>query len=247
VCANKSNQIKSTQRNATDGSEEMMWLWLLCFLVCQQDWWAVTGKQQSRRRMTSDENFPNVAFEHPRFPANATTARKTIPLLAFLSITSGPHHAHLRSAIRQSWILPCRQSARCDYRFFIDTVSSSSSSSANNTASGSSSSSSNIASTVLEELLLENSTFGDLVFRDQCALMRRHPLSINYGNSPPVSGNLKIETEDETSFPNPDYPLRRMYKIDWKVCFLKIIHRLLYDLDNVFAHVFVEDDRCVFV
>jgi hypothetical protein len=106
------------------------------------------------------------------------------------------------------------------------------------------------------DLLLENATYGDLIFRDACPmLMSRHSLLVNYGNSPPIGDNLFVQVPGQTEkekerekVPNPDYPLRRMYKIDWKVCFLQIINSVLdYKLerDEVFAHVFVEDDSFV--
>lgn len=35
-------------------------------------------------------------------------------LLLFISITSGPHHAHYRNAARDSWLIPCIESPLCD-------------------------------------------------------------------------------------------------------------------------------------
>ena len=194
------------------------------------------------------QHFQSNRFHDLNF-THTPSVGKIVPLLAFISITSGKHHAHLRHAIRNGWILPCRLSPRCDYRFFVDAhphITSLNTNSANN-AGG-------------PDLILENATYGDLVFRDDCPMMlTRHSLSVNYGNSPPLGDNLFIQDpnppplpaegeKEREKTPNPDYPLRRMYKIDWKVCFLQVIDSLLgyrLDEDAVFAHVFVEDDSFV--
>lgn len=64
--------------------------------------------------------------------------------------------------------------------------------------------------------------------------MSRHPLDINYGNSPPTIQNLKIIE---------DYKYRRLYKVDWKVCFLKWVKDSA-GIEPAY-HVFVEDDSFV--
>jgi hypothetical protein len=100
--------------------------------------------------------------------------------------------------------MPCKVSVHCDYKFFVDA-----------------------APTTLKkmpELLSESFTYDDMVFRNSCSLMQRHPEYVNYGNAPPVGNNLfrydKSSSEEENmdKIPNPDYVFRRMYKIDWKVC-----------------------------
>ena len=101
--------------------------------------------------------------------------------------------------------MPCRVSLHCDYKFFIDAAPT--------------------TLKIMPELLTESFTYNDMVFRNSCALMQRHPEYVNYGNSPPTGSNLfrheKNVSEDEKkdTIPNPDYEYRRMYKIDWKVCF----------------------------
>ena len=78
--------------------------------------------------------------------------------------------------------------------------------------------------------------------------MNRHPDYINYSNSPPTGDNLKrIENNNNNNnnnneILNPDYHVRRLYKIDWKVCFMKYCYN-----NNKMAeyHVFVEDDSFV--
>jgi hypothetical protein len=98
----------------------------------------------------------------------------------------------------------------CDYKFFIDKAKE--------------------AST---DLFGEQSTYEDMVFRDSCELMKRHPDSINYGNAPP---------REESLAEHPDYLWRRLYKVDWKVCFMR------YARDNgkmAEYHAFVEDDSFV--
>lgn len=134
-------------------------------------------------------------------------SHKEADLLLFISITSSPGHSHLRHANRYTWLLPCIASPKCDYRFFVDKAKEN-------------------CTDIMDELAVYN----DIVFRDSCELMKRHPYYINYGNSPP-------RTEALTEY--PDYLLRRLYKIDWKVCFMRYArdHGLMAEY-----HAFVEDD-----
>eukprot|EP00605_Chrysophyceae_sp_TOSAG23-4_P002346 GSChrysophyteH1.ASY1.ANO1.2594.1 assembled CDS len=67
-------------------------------------------------------------------------------------------------------------------------------------------------------------------------MTQRHPDFINYGNSQVVD----IQEDDEPL--HRDYRWRRMYKIDWKMCFLKWIRQSKYETDY---HVFVEDDSFI--
>ena len=131
-------------------------------------------------------------------------------LLAFISITSGGPHFQLRETIRTTWLISCKPPS-CEYRFFVDQP----------------------ASKYTSEILQENATHGDMFFRDSCALMKRHPDNVHYGNSPPVK---------ENTLENPDYHFRRMYKLDWKVCFLQ--YCMQHDKMAQY-HVFVEDDSFV--
>ena len=140
-------------------------------------------------------------------------------LMVFISITSSPFHAELRDSSRKTWLLPCLSNPACDYKFFVDK------------------SESDISTSVLEESKLHS----DMVFRDACPLMARHPSYINYGNSPPRKENFQL-TINNTVIDSPDYYWRRMYKIDWKVCFMR------YARDNnkmAEFHVFVEDDSFI--
>jgi hypothetical protein len=97
----------------------------------------------------------------------------------------------------------------CDYRFFIDV----------NKANAS------------EALLEESSSFNDIVLRDSCALMTRHPPHINYGSIPLALNASK--------FDKSEYFYRRVYKIDWKVCFLRWMKENLRMAEYI---VFIEDD-----
>lgn len=132
----------------------------------------------------------------------------------FIGITSGPAHAELREAIRLSWIQECLEHRRdnytsisqCDYRFFVDTFAE-------------------VMHRTAKKLLPEN--LDDVVFRDSCDLMQRHPSTVNYGSTPPFKD---------------DYRERRMYKIDWKVCFLKWMYNNNIHPEYV---VLVEDDSYV--
>lgn len=136
----------------------------------------------------------------------AATIEKSDQLLLFIAVTSSPNHPHLRNADRMTWIESCQTSPYCDYRFFIDSHKN-----------------------ISESLEEEESVHHDIVFRDECDLMKRHPDYINYGNSPP------------TFVDYPDYPLRRMYKIDWKVCFMRFIEKNYGSNVPLFLS-FVEDD-----
>ena len=113
---------------------------------------------------------------------------KSSSLLVFISITSSPNHGELRQTARETWLSPCITSnlTICDYRFFIDAPE-------------------NSLSNMIHE---EQNLYGDLIFRDFCSLMKRHPLSINYGNS--GFGNLTVATSTPTEL----YPARVFYKID---------------------------------
>jgi hypothetical protein len=147
-----------------------------------------------------------------RFDINTPTAVKVKELTLLISITSGPHHSHLRYAARETWLLPCRLSRDCDYRFFVDMMSHN----------------------ITDIIKMENETHGDIVFRSVqvCPFLDRHPAHINYGN-------MVFGTESDRL---PDYQLRAMYKIDWKVCFLiwaKASNKM------AFYHVFVEDDSFI--
>lgn len=148
-------------------------------------------------------------------------------LLLFISITSGPKHAHYRNAARESWLMPCQQSPLCDYRFFID-IDHSKLRNVNDTAG------------VHQKVLMEHLAYNDMVFRDSCSLMERHPAEINYGNAPYAKENMEKKNEYGKTVPIPDYPFRRVYKIDWKVCFLKWIYK--FYPKEVDYHAFVEDD-----
>ena len=146
---------------------------------------------------------------------------KSEHLLVFISITSSPERRHLRHGARYSWLLPCLASPLCNYRFFID-----------RTPVGPS-----------DPLEIEYSAYGDMVFRDTCSLMERHPHYINYGNSPPVDEHMTVFEKDllgnDVEIEAPDYRYRRLYKIDWKVCFMQ------WALKNgkmAEFNVFVEDD-----
>ena len=148
----------------------------------------------------------------------------------FVAITTGPKNFDLRAEARRTWLSDCNldisayqhnstntssssfASSPCVYRFFID--KSTLVTEANNGSSDGNSSS------ALDALLFkEQDRYGDLVFRDACSLMRerhRHQ-GVHYGN---IAHPNYTEDANEPSSRNPDYQLRRMYKIDWKVCFL---------------------------
>ena len=113
-------------------------------------------------------------------------------LLVFIAITSGPAHTlvlvyiillifftilllrmyrHLRHENRNTWIKGCTQSnnasklnnlkepSTCAYKFFVDVA--------------------NPSVPLHEEL----ATYQDLVFRNVCSLMERHPVDVHYGTN----------------------------------------------------------------
>jgi hypothetical protein len=155
-----------------------------------------------------NSRFPVIDFNKKR--------NKKHNILLFVAITSSPGLSVLRDAVRTTWLLPCIASDLCDYRFFIDQSHYNAS----------------------YELVEEKKSYSDIVFRDNCKLMERHPYFINYGNAPPRKESLKV-TVNNTEIDSPDYLWRRFYKIDWKVCFMK------YALEHKFVadyYAFVEDD-----
>jgi len=166
--------------------------------------------------------FSNFTAHNITAASNQLPGRLAVrtPLL-LISITSGPHHAHIRHSIRSTWLLPCALSSECEYRFFIDAPD------ANITAL----------------LRTEQQSHGDLVFRHACGFMQqRHPPFVNYGNAQVSSWGKENVTGIGDDVVQQDYRLRRMYKIDWKICFLRWAReaglRPLY-------HTFVEDDSFV--
>ena len=185
----------------------LLFLWWLC-LVRSEDRYGkrfLDETQSNTAAVTlSSNNSRFLPLSRDKQP------KKYEQLLLFISITSSPHHSHLRHANRFTWLLPCIASPVCDYKFFIDK--------AKNTS---------------EDLFGELTTYDDIVFRDSCDLMNRHPDNINYGNSPP---------REETLHEIPDYQFRRMYKVDWKVCFMRYArdHNKMAEY-----HVFVEDDSFI--
>lgn len=112
--------------------------------------------------------------------------------------------------------MPCVASSLCDYRFFIDKSEQA----------------------VDSSVKSESDQHNDIIFRNDCELMKRHPDYINYGNSPPRNENFRIKYNG-TEIDSPDYKWRRMYKIDWKVCFMQYArdHHKMAEY-----HAFVEDD-----
>jgi hypothetical protein len=187
-------------------------IWLCCvFLLIALC--ALVGGEDMKRRYLEQQSVTNtLVANNTRFTPipRDQIPKKDANLLLFISITSSPQHAHLRHANRFTWLLPCIASPVCDYRFFIDKAKESST-----------------------DLFGEQSTYEDMLFRDSCDLMKRHPDSINYGNAPP---------REESLLEHPDYLWRRLYKVDWKVCFMR------YARDNgkmAEFHAFVEDDSFV--
>lgn len=173
-----------------------------------------------------NRRFEGVTPENA--PASSSDER-----IVFIYITSSPHHLDLRQAARKTWLLPCLASPHCDYRFFVDAVPP--------------------RSAPEHTLNVESAMYRDIVFRDSCPmLMQRHPLIINYGNSPPTRENTAALVKDPItgnveSVPLADYPHRRLYKVEWKVCFLKwAVQQQQYQRHQLAEyHVMVEDDSFV--
>ena len=143
-------------------------------------------------------------------------------LTLFIAITSAPLHSSLRDTVRQTWLIPCRESKVCDYRFFIDR---------------------NV--TKPSSLFEENAKYNDMVFRGSwCPFMeQRHPYpEINYGNhmNNVTMSETKLGGEERV----PHYLYRGFYKVDWKVCFSKwalVYHKMAS------YHAYMEDDGFVCV
>jgi hypothetical protein len=151
--------------------------------------------------------------------------------LLFIHITSGPNHQSLREAARGTWLSECKASSQCEYRFFIDYALKEEGSSRGE---------------LDQRLEAEGKRHDDLVLRDACPYMlERHPLHVNYSNAH-VYNEKEVQEGGEVLH---DYRLRRMYKIDWKMCFLKWVkaHADSTNTQMPSFHAFVEDDSIVCV
>ena len=143
--------------------------------------------------------------------------------LLFIHVTSAPKHFNLRNALRRSWIGDCASSNECGYRFFIDYALTNQSS----------------LMDLDRRLKQEQTKYSDLVMRDACPYMQdRHPHYVNYSNAH-VYNEMEVRQGGAAL---ADYPLRKMYKIDWKVCFLKWAKN---NRKTPSYHAFVEDDSFV--
>jgi hypothetical protein len=174
-------------------------------------------------------------------------------LLVFIYITSGLSHINLRNVIRSTWLQSCIDSFYCDYAFFIDQSYNHSLLSQNHHHDHHNHDHHDGDNKGYDNdhyhyhYHHEYQTYHDIVYRDSCDLMLRHPDYINYSNSPPSEENIHHKIINDTgdtinTITYPDYPLRILYKIDWKICFLKYTYKI-----NKVAkyHIFVEDDSYV--
>jgi hypothetical protein len=155
---------------------------------------AVDFNAMENRNTSQLQNITiNLRFNNSFISIKENIPVKEKELTVLISITSGPGAGHLRNAARETWLLPCRYSAVCDYRFFVDKIVSN------------------------ETLYLseESEAHKDMVFRGNwCAFYHeRHHEKVNYGN---VFYNWKDGRDGV-----PYYQLRGLYRIDWKVCFTK--------------------------
>jgi hypothetical protein len=74
--------------------------------------------------------------------------------------------------------------------------------------------------------------------------MEAHPIDINYGNTPPIGSFLKIERPNSKHYEEiPDYPVRRRYKIDWKVCSMKWINQHYYHYSYYNSSIIDVDEK----
>ena len=195
-------------------------VWRRCISVINVDNTTVWNTHFTTHVATkSDVSLTNVD-KNTLWNTNVTTAAvtpKSDDLLLLISITSGPNHASLRHASRESWLLPCVRSPLCDYAYFIDRHESN----------------------ITEALIVENKTYGDLVFRGRwCPFMlERHHHTTNYGNY--METTEQSHNKSERDLKLPQYQLRGMYKVDWKVCFTKWA---LQNHKMAAYHAYVEDD-----
>jgi hypothetical protein len=178
---------------------------------------------------------------HARF--SHTNVTKDKELTVFMAITSAPWYHHLRDAARDTWLLPCRSSPFCDYRFFVDKVLENVDTviaeatrlkkltPRNELGQYNKSLQANITVALAEEQIEQQ----DLVFRASwCRYMiDRHDEKLNYGTvfkKPWVYGGGGVKY----------YNLRGMYKVDWKICFTHFAKQN-YPMMPLY-HVYVEDD-----
>ena len=122
------------------------------------------------------------------------------------------HLTNIKFSFRETWLLPCRAAASCDYRFFVDKM----------------------MSNLTEALKEESALHMDMVFRGDWCLFhtQRHPWKLNYGN---VFQRHWVYGGGGW----PYYQLRGLYKVDWKICFTKWakMNNMM-----AHYHAYVEDD-----
>jgi len=179
-----------------------------------KEWHEFEGVLPSATRGLNRLRFPereHGIHSSPPIPS------KDEDLTLLISITSGAGQGHLRTAIRQSWALPCVMSSDCELRFFVDIMNISAS---------------------YNVIKAENDTFGDIVIRGSwCPFMEeRHTFEkLNFGNTfkkPWVYGGGGV----------PYYGFRGLFKLDWKIC-----HAFYARNFNKMAryHLWTEDDSYV--
>lgn len=183
------------------------------------------------------QHYPTPVAEIPSPPSSTSSVSSFDNLLLFVAITSGAPHTALREAARDTWIADCVGSPEissssstrdgsvraCDYKFFVDRLIQK-----RPPEEGASYKETYDLYMQQGEVLREAEMKKDIVFRNACPLMmQRHPLpSVHYGKQPPFMG---IE----------NYQLRRMYKVDWKVCFMQWASK---NKQMARFFLFVEDD-----
>lgn len=170
------------------------------------------------------------------------------PLLLLLYITSSPGNFKLRETARSTYLSTCIK-PRCMYQFFIDIslddVPSYEYSKVNESS--------------IIDLHKEYHKYNDIIFKNNCSLMinRHQDNRINYGNSAPTYDHIHFIISNITNYGKntnikynnitrsyiPDYKYRRMYKIDWKVCFLQ--WSLANNMIHAVFHAFIEDDSFI--
>ena len=146
----------------------------------------------------------------------------------FIALTSSPSHIELRNAARKTFLSPCHS--------LIEEKNKKESSSSSLISSSSKSLKCSYKFFIDKlkpdlKLLEEEKSHHDLVFRNEAPLMLKYPENLHYG----ILNPLRELNDSKVWY--------RMYKIEWKISFMKYIYNKINKIPKYL--LFVEDDSFI--